>query len=280
LKTREKYFTFGLASGRAQESLWREFHRHNEIELQIIECGSLTYLFAGGRIDRDAGQLAVFWGAMPHQLVRVEKGTIAHWLTIPLAWYLEWQLPEAFNRAVLDGNVMLEPDAGRSDSDLESFKRWHADLASKLPERRKLVLLETEARLRRLALSRPAGARREAARATKSARVSGSAKVDQMAAFIAERYTEPLRVSEIAQHAGLHPDYATTLFRKALGMGLVDYVNQHRISHAQRLLATTDLKILQIAFDSGFGSASRFYAAFMAECGQSPKQYRASMHAR
>jgi len=221
--------------------------------------------------------MAVFWGAMPHQLVRVERGTIANWLTVPLAWFLEWQMPAAFNRAILDGKIVLEPNESRGQSDIEAFHRWHADLATKLPERRKLVLLETEARLRRLALT--VDAKMVRARKLALPQTSGGAgRVDQMAAYIAEHYTEPIRVTEIARNAGLHPDYATTLFRKTCGMGLVDYINQHRISHAQRLLATTDQKILQIAFDSGFGSASRFYAAFMSECGQSPKQYRASMH--
>jgi AraC-like DNA-binding protein len=277
MKAADKYLTFGLASGRTRESRWREFHRHNEVELQMIERGSLTYLFAGGRIDREPGTLAVFWGAMPHQLTRVEKGTIANWLTIPLAWFLEWQMPAPFSRAILDGRIVLEPDRARAGIDIESFHRWQADLATKLPERRKLVLLETEARLRRLALTLDS----KTARAKKFAlpqRASGAGKVDQMAAYIAEHYSEELRVTDIARHAGLHPDYATTLFRKTCGMGLVDYINQHRISHAQRLLATTDMKILQIAFESGFGSASRFYAAFMSECGQSPKQYRASTH--
>ena len=46
---------------------------------------------------------------------------------------------------------------------------------------------------------------------------------------------------------------------------------------AERLLATTDMKIVDIAFASGFGSASRFYSAFEALCRQSPKKYRATM---
>lgn len=55
---------------------------------------------------------------------------------------------------------------------------------------------------------------------------------------------------------------------------MVDYWNQLRVSHAQRLLSITDMKVIDIALDSGFGSASRFYTVFKQWVGQSPRQYR------
>jgi transcriptional regulator GlxA family with amidase domain len=50
---------------------------------------------------------------------------------------------------------------------------------------------------------------------------------------------------------------------------------QYRVSSAQRLLATSDAQVLQIALDTGFGCASHFYKVFRAECGQTPRAYRA-----
>ena len=43
---------------------------------------------------------------------------------------------------------------------------------------------------------------------------AGTGKVDQMATYIAEHYTEGLRVTDIARAARLHLAYAVTLFRK------------------------------------------------------------------
>ena len=105
----------------------------------------------------------------------------------------------------------------------------------------------------------------------------GLEKVEEMAQFIAVNHGRHLRVAEIAEAVNLHPNYAMSLFRKTFGISLVDYTTQHRISHAQRLLVTTDAKILDIALESGFGSLSRFYASFSAACGQSPKEYRESL---
>ena len=101
--------------------------------------------------------------------------------------------------------------------------------------------------------------------------------VERMARFIAVHYSEPMSVADVAREVDLNPNYALTLFRRGIGMGIVEFVTWHRIMHAQRLLATSDLAILDIAFASGFGSTSRFYAAFKEECRCSPREYRASL---
>jgi AraC-like DNA-binding protein len=93
--------------------------------------------------------------------------------------------------------------------------------------------------------------------------------------LIAQRYREPLTVEEIGRAVGLHPNYAMGIFKKAFGTTLIDYVTHHRVSHAQRLLATTEEKIVEVAFGSGFNSLSRFNEAFRRACGCTPRSYRA-----
>ena len=51
-------------------------------------------------------------------------------------------------------------------------------------------------------------------------------------------------------------------------------VTHHRISHAQRLLITTDKKIVDVALTVGFNSVSRFNAAFKKATDCSPREYR------
>jgi len=66
------------------------------------------------------------------------------------------------------------------------------------------------------------------------------------------------------------------LFRQAFGTTMTDFIVQHRISHAQRLLVTTDDPVTEIAFASGFQSLSRFNEAFKRACECSPREYRKS----
>ena len=73
---------------------------------------------------------------------------------------------------------------------------------------------------------------------------------------------------------GLHANYAMALFKNSFDTTLNEYLIQNRLSHAQRLLATTDEKILSIAFDSGLGTLSRFNDAFKTAFKCTPKTYR------
>jgi AraC-like DNA-binding protein len=102
-------------------------------------------------------------------------------------------------------------------------------------------------------------------------------QVEAIAAFIAQHYREAIAMPQIAAAAELHPKYAMTLFRRHCGMTVGEYLTQQRLSQAQRLLVTTDAKIVDIAYGSGFGSVSRFYAVFERTCGQSPRAYRLSL---
>lgn len=274
----DKYLHFGLSSRRIEPQRQPSFHRHNEVELLLIEKGGMEHLMGGRRDQLVPGRLVVFWGAMPHAPLQIVRGTVLHRLTLPLAWFLEWQLPGAFTQAILGGASVTERDASRAEADLAMFRRWHEDLRLETAERRKLVLLECEARLRRLSMSDPsrAGSGRGA---PGQGPLHGSHQLERMARFVALHYLEPLHVADVARDVGLNPNYAASLFRKTFGLSLVDYVNEHRISHAQRLLATSDAKIVDIAFVAGFGSASRFYTAFKAACGQTPKKYRRDMAA-
>jgi transcriptional regulator GlxA family with amidase domain len=67
------------------------------------------------------------------------------------------------------------------------------------------------------------------------------------------------------------------LFRQVSGMTILEYLAQQRVGHAQRLLATTDLKIIDVAMESGFGSVCRFYKIFRKHCGATPRRYREAL---
>jgi AraC-like DNA-binding protein len=95
-----------------------------------------------------------------------------------------------------------------------------------------------------------------------------------MATFVARHYRDPIGLEDVAREVRLHPDYASALFRKAFGATPTRFILQHRVSHAQRMLVTSDAKVLEVAMEAGFGSLSRFNAAFRQHCGCSPRQYR------
>lgn len=251
--------------------------RHNEIELNLLDSGSLTYLLGGRRVTLRPRRLAVFWAATPHQILASQDLTFYYVVTVPLAWVLGWGLPEHLVECLLGGAVVEEPDTSSEDRDVGRFAQWHEDLSSDRARHEEAALLELKARLLRLATA--TRARPNARKNRVLAAVGGGAptSVERMATFVARNYGETIGTEDVAREVGLHPDYASALFRKAFGVTPSRFIVQHRVSHAQRMLVTSDAKILEVAMDSGFGSLSRFNAAFRQLCGCSPRQYR-SLH--
>jgi AraC family transcriptional regulator, melibiose operon regulatory protein len=248
--------------------------RHNEIEINLLRNGSLTYLLGGRKVRIAPCQLSAFWAAIPHQIIEFEDATEYFVATLPLPWFLQCKLPSHLVRSLLQGEVVREADEARAAVDLELLARWEKDLDGGTQDMKRVVLLELEARLLRLSMRSGPDAGQTKPKLRNSISRAGMSKVERMASMIARRYTEPLRVESIGSFVGLHPNYAMGLFKKAFGITLVDYITKLRVSHAQRLLATTDAKVLDVALNSGFSSNSRFNAAFLAECGVSPRTYR------
>ncbi len=98
-----------------------------------------------------------------------------------------------------------------------------------------------------------------------------------MALFLSENFTQECSPEKTAEIVGVHPNYAMSLFQRAFGISMVVYVTQLRVAMAQKLLVTSSMEILDIAYECGFGSTSRFYTAFKAITGTTPHRYRRSM---
>lgn len=244
-------------------------HRHSEIELNFVCQGSIAYLHRDMLITIPPGRLALFWGALPHQLVESNDSTF-YYVTIPLETFLAWKLPAPFTQALLFGDLLLDEQPEHAPYSQLTFQRWHADLAGKQAF---IALLEIQALLWRLALTTP---QHQAAPPHTYAQLANN-NASRMAKYIVDHYAEPLTVNAISAAVGLHPNYAMQLFKRVFGLSLLDYVIQYRVAQAQRLLVTTDENVLTIATQAGFSSSSNFYMAFKKYCGQSPNAYRASL---
>jgi len=258
----------GLACWSASPVVMPRPHRHDGIEVHHSDTGAMTYLFGGTRVHVPAGTTAAFWSAVPHQLVEVTEGATFWWLTLPLGSFLRWGLPKAVVARLLQGSPLLVP-AADGERPADRYARWAADLATDDPELRAITLLEAQAHVRRLA--RSTGQPAEVAPPAGDARV---AHATAMARHLALSFAEPLTVADLAAVVHLHPTYAAAVFKDVLGATPAAYLTERRIAEAQRLLLTTDATISDVAHEAGFGSVSRFYAAFSAGCGRTPAAYR------
>ena len=105
-----------------------------------------------------------------------------------------------------------------------------------------------------------------------------AATLKRLFAHVDDHLAEPLRLAEMAAIARLSEDHFLRAFKAAVGQTPHQYVLQRRIAHAQRLLATSALPVVDVARIGGFRSASHFAAAFHQRVGMTPSAWRKSRH--
>jgi AraC family transcriptional regulator len=83
-----------------------------------------------------------------------------------------------------------------------------------------------------------------------------------------------LSVAKIAASVNISPSYFGSLFKKATGISLHQYVIKQRVERAKLLLTTTDLAIASIALQVGFSSQSHLTWHCKRLTGMTPKQIK------
>ncbi len=252
-----------------------ESHWHNHIEINYLHTCSMVYECGSQRIVAPQGRIVVFWASIPHRVSEVHGNGRLTCLNVPLQEFWRWRLPTRFRHEVMHGGFLVTLD--RDDSDRATFARWRADFDRREPAFRRQILDEIHLRLRRMALTgwQLANAGRASTpRSGYGALTRPLANAEAMASYIAEHYDDAIGVTEVAGHVGLHPNYAMSLFKQAVGISISAYLTRHRLSHAQAMLLDSNDTVASIALDCGFGSLSRFYEAFRTHLRSTPSAYR------
>lgn len=113
--------------------------------------------------------------------------------------------------------------------------------------------------------------RRRAAPVEHGAAVKG---VRAVIAFIAEHYTDPLSLDDLAAMAGMSRRPFARMFREVAGLALRDYLRNLRVERARQLLLGSTLSLTEIAQESGFYDLPHFDKAFRRRFRLSPSDYR------
>ncbi|NLO36483.1 MAG: helix-turn-helix domain-containing protein [Clostridiaceae bacterium] len=98
--------------------------------------------------------------------------------------------------------------------------------------------------------------------------------VAMVRSIIEQQYDRTLSLTGLAEQVYLNPSYLSRLFRRETGTTLIQYLNQVRMTHACGLLASSNMKISDIAIRTGYESPSYFNQAFKKHTGLSPMAYR------
>lgn len=92
--------------------------------------------------------------------------------------------------------------------------------------------------------------------------------------FIESNYMNAVSLRDVADYAAMNETYFSNLFKREVGMGVIDYLNSTRIEAAKRLLEQTTLKNYEIGERVGIFNASYFSTLFRKETGMTIQEYR------
>lgn len=93
--------------------------------------------------------------------------------------------------------------------------------------------------------------------------------------YLAKNFMDDsLGLKTVSSHVNLSPDYFRQIFKKTTGLKFATYLNQLRVDKSKEMLATTNKRVSEIAFDVGFGTLQNFNRAFKKGVGTSPGEYR------
>lgn len=256
-----------------------EAHWHDHVELNVIIKGNMTYLINGKQVNLHEGYIYCFWAAAPHQVIAAIDDTKLVCVYLPFADFLSLVVPNGFRDDLLAGHVLTSPSADVTDP--LTVARWAHEWDTVEEQAANLLRDEVRLRVRRLALNSCRADKmkhaKEAEHKRNSAHIADKrtiARVQAMTSFINKEFMEPIDVSDVAKVSGLHASNATATFRKVLGQSIAQYLRQRRLNHALKLLADTDMAIIEVAYESGHGSLTRFYDAFQRQVHCTPKDYR------
>jgi len=98
--------------------------------------------------------------------------------------------------------------------------------------------------------------------------------LDAVLEVLHERHAEVVRVSELANLAGVHPVHLARVFRKHMGRTIGAYVRDLRIERACAGLVDRSRSLSQIALSTGFADQAHFTRRFKEVTGLTPGRYR------
>ncbi len=249
---------------------------HSQVSIAIVLEGTFQYRAANARPG--AGTLMtpgslMLGNAGQHFECGHEHGAGDRCLSFTFA-------PDYFERIAADAGAsredrafaMLRLPAVRALSPLVAHARAALRCSSAPPDDRPHEMaweeLGIQVAARALRLANSAGRDRREALPSELARVTRAVRL------IEKNRESELSLARMAQEARLSPYHFLRTFQQLTGTTPHQYIRRARLRDAATRLATERTKVLDIAFDSGFGDISNFNHAFRAEFGVSPREFR------
>ncbi|HDR8094498.1 TPA: helix-turn-helix transcriptional regulator [Bacillus cereus] len=94
--------------------------------------------------------------------------------------------------------------------------------------------------------------------------------------YIFKNIYNPISVKQLAKFANVNSDYLSILFKKEVGISLIEYIQRERVEEAKKLLTFTTYPLSDICASLNFSDQSYFTKIFKKFTNETPGKYRKS----
>lgn len=117
---------------------------------------------------------------------------------------------------------------------------------------------------------------RIAARASSDIHAVEDPRLQKAIEFIEDNPSTPIRVEDVCAYAGMSRRSLERNLKQAIGQTPSELINRLRFEHVCELLATTDMKLKDVAVQAGLTDGRHLSLFFKSMSGQTPSEFRAN----
>lgn len=254
-----------------------KWHYHPELEFHLIRKSTGIMLAGDGLVPFEPGQVALIGSNIPHHWISdigsgefIEGRDIACQVHPSKLAALTGAFPEAapihsvLHRA--DHVLLLQGGSAQCAAEILESMCIHSSLQR---------LIDVVELLQCYAMA-PDGEWKTVVTPSYSPDFSGdvSGRINVALNYIKKNIAEEISLEGVAEEVVMNPEAFSRFFHKMAGISFSDLVSRLRISHACRLLTSTDWPISFVREGSGYRNASNFNRRFLGEIGMTPSEYR------
>lgn len=103
-------------------------------------------------------------------------------------------------------------------------------------------------------------------------------KMQEAIGYIHENFDKDLNMAVVSNHVSMNYSLFSYVFKQYTGKNFVNYLKEFRVEEAKKLLAETEMRVVEVSRRVGYENEKHFMKIFRSVCGVSPTEYRKNMH--